>query len=179
MNDFPGTRVMAGHLFGGFAKALGRFDLAVRDPDPEPSFIALSETLNWCVAVDDYVRQVWAPRGKVIGYDWRRETGNPDLHDLLDAVKFARNLVHHHWADALVNDEGRRYPRTYPAVYFSWRWQVADALPPHPEDKAGHAARNRRAYEARFAGEQSDATMRDVADGLAFVGRILAPPRDK
>jgi hypothetical protein len=34
-------------------------------------------------------------------------------------VRFARNSVHHQWSDALELDtSGRRYPRTYPLVYF-------------------------------------------------------------
>jgi hypothetical protein len=35
-------------------------------------------------------------------------------------------------------DRGRRYPRTYPLVYFEWVWRAAEELPepnkkPHPE----------------------------------------------
>ncbi len=169
---------MAGHLFGGFNQALDRFDLAVREPDAEPCFIALFETLNWCVAIDDYVGQVWAPDGTLLEWEWRERAGGSELADLLNAARYARNLVHHHWADALLNDEGRGYPRRYTAGYFTWRWREADELPVHVHEEKPYVVRNKKAYGKRFAGDQADASLQDIAEGLKLVELVLAVPQD-
>lgn len=164
---------MAGHLFGGFASSLDRLRAAARRPEPEPTFHALFETLNWCVAVDDYVGAVWAPDGVVLGWTWRTRVGGDDSDEMMGAVRHARNVVHHHWADALEAASGAVLPLTLPAYLLSWRWRHPDDLPPLPRGDRGFAATNRRCYADRFAGQPVDATLSGVADGLDSVGRFL------
>jgi hypothetical protein len=77
-------------------------------------FFALFETLNWCVSLDDYAREWWAPDGVALGWAWRERAGGVELVGLLNAVRYARNLVHHQWADALALEDGVRIPYTEP-----------------------------------------------------------------
>jgi hypothetical protein len=49
---YPGARVVAGQLIRGYAAAVKRFESAVRNEEPDPSFFALFESLNWAVALE-------------------------------------------------------------------------------------------------------------------------------
>lgn len=173
---FPGARLQPRLLIRGHQLAVERFSAAVRDADPEPSALALFEALNWAVALDDYVRDVWKPGEDTLGHGWRAFAGGEDLVELLGATRYARNLVHHHFADALVHQDGRGYPKTYPVVYHSWLWRPADELPPHPgEDKKAHVMRNREAYERRLAGTPAEGTLFEVRSAFENVWRFLDP----
>ena len=173
---FPGSRLQPRYLIRGYQQAVERFSAGVRDEDPEPSALALFESLNWAIALDDYVRDVWKPGDEPLGHGWRSFAGGDDLVELLGATRYARNLVHHHWADALVHQEGRRYPRTYPLVYHSWLWRPAGELPPHPgEDRKEHVIRNREAYKKRLEGSLAESTLVELQRVFDDVWRFLDP----
>src|SRR3954452_23538848 len=89
-------------LLAGYAHALHRLEQAVGAKDKAASFRAAFETLNWATSIDDRIRGEWAPEGEVLNWKWR---GRVPGADLMAGVRFARNRVHHHWADALYYNE--------------------------------------------------------------------------
>jgi hypothetical protein len=175
---YPGARVVAGQLIRGYAEAVKRFEGAVRKQEPDPSFFALFESLNWAVAVDDFVREVWVPNGKPLNWKWRSFMGGEELAELLNGSRYARNLVHHHWADALRRDDsGFRFPMRFPLVFYSWIWRDADQLPdPRDADKP-HVEAQRAAYDKRLAGQRADDTLLAIGEAFERVGTLLDPPR--
>jgi hypothetical protein len=177
MAKYPGARVAAGQLVGGFQLARKRFSEGVRQPEPDPGFFALFESLNWAIALDDLIREIWVPAGEQLGRAWGDVARGEGLPELLDGTRYARNLVHHHWADALRLEQGRRYPTTYPEVYFSWVWREAADLPEHPDADKPHVIRNRAAYDSRLAGVRTEDTLMELGEAFTFVGNLLDPPR--
>jgi hypothetical protein len=55
--------------------------------------MALFETLNWAVALDERVGTHWLPDGKPLGWKWRQRLGHGA--EIMGGVRFARNSVHH------------------------------------------------------------------------------------
>lgn len=123
-------------LLAGFDHARGRF-LRSGSTGAEGAFIALFEALNWVVAIDDRLREPDA-----LGHGWADRL-RPGEAGVMKGVRFARNAVHHSWADALLFDESaiqpRREPRpdvlghtvdelTLPFAY-GWRWRLKLRLP--------------------------------------------------
>jgi hypothetical protein len=47
----------------GYAHALHRLEKAIEVHDPEATFRAVFESLNWASSVDDRIRGEWAPDG--------------------------------------------------------------------------------------------------------------------
>jgi hypothetical protein len=66
--------------FEGLARAIERFDVAVKDRDPTNTFIPLFELLNWAVALDERTGQDWHRKGEPLR--WALRVG----HDLGDPV---------------------------------------------------------------------------------------------
>lgn len=179
MGDYPGARVAAGQLVRGFHAAVERFAEGVRQTEPDPGFFALFESLNWAIAIDELIREIWVPAGEKLGRKWGGVARDEGLIELLDATRYARNLVHHHSADALRLDEGARFPVRYPKVFFSWVWRDAADLPDHPGSEKTHVIRNRTAYEARLAGQRAEDTLIELGETFSFAGTLLDPPRVK
>jgi len=177
MSDFDGTRVGARALTDGFAQAYGRFQSAQTGREPTPAFFALFEALNWAHAVDDVIAKTWSPRGKVEGYGWRSDpalAGAEELPNVMSGLRYARNRVHHQWADALILEEGRRYPHTSPRMFFSWVWRQADELPTPPDE--GREAPGREAYTSALAGRKAQAALAEISRAFTFIGPLLDPP---
>jgi hypothetical protein len=99
--------VVARQLVAGYTQAVGRFSVGVRETDSNPAYFALFESLNWAVAIDDFVREVWVPHGEPLDRGWTDLAAGDGYVDLLDGARYARNLVHHHWADALRSEQAR------------------------------------------------------------------------
>jgi hypothetical protein len=80
-----------GTLLAGYRQAYQRWMSGPRiDPDPEQAFFAIFAALNWAVSIDDRLKDTllgwpsaYDERGYVVGF------------------RYARNAVHHHWAEAL------------------------------------------------------------------------------
>jgi len=122
-------------MFDGYDWALTRFQAAAKGRDAAPAFIALFEALNWAVALDKRAAERWTPEGRPLGYAWRERVRGAHI---MQAVRFARNSVHHHWSDALErNDGGMSFPMTFPLVFFEWRWRPLAELPPSPPRSPG------------------------------------------
>jgi hypothetical protein len=108
-------------------------------------FLPLFETLNWAVAIQDFLR----------------ERGEPlDHHPLVSALRFARNRVHHAWAAAL---EVREYevtssvgPIMVAGSTFDWFWIDAESLP------LGGNRRGEAEYRSLLAGQQARAGLDDL-----------------
>jgi hypothetical protein len=90
--------------------------------------------------------------------------------ELMGGLRYARNSVHHQRSDALRLDEtGFAFPRTFPMVFFGWRWAPADQLPPP-------AKKPRAEDEATYREEMEGRPVRlslDVLNGAFFA---LEPP---
>jgi hypothetical protein len=124
-------------LLGGYEQALERFHQVSRTRDVTRIFAPLFEALNWAVALDDQAREHWAPEGYVLGWGWRTRVEGGEF---VNAIRCARNRVHHQWADALTLSEGFSSPIVAPVVAHEWRWRRMIDLPVSDPPK-GQAAR--------------------------------------
>jgi hypothetical protein len=149
-------------LVKGYRRALARFAASADSRDPEERFIPLFEALNWIASILDVQRK----RGSAINDETARALG------------FARNRVHHQWADAL---EPRDLPNARivsaasgsrivtPPTRLDWFWKPEHQLPEVPP---------------RFLDEQGEAAYSDVLAGhpaslaLAHMDGLLPPPQD-
>lgn len=115
-------------LLSGYTGAVARFQDARRTHGASRTFHSLFEALNWAVVLDDHVSRHWTPPGTVapVRWKWRNHVGDGGY---VRALRFARNRVHHQWADALVNTEGAELPSTLPLALFEWRWRSSTVLP--------------------------------------------------
>ena len=116
-----------GALLRGYAAAYGRLVTAMQEPDELAAFAPLFETLNWAVTIDDAAGTHSVPAGEPLKEGWRERIRGAGV---MGGVRFARNRVHHQWAEAVVMDEGgRRYPRRYPLRYHEFPWRPIAELP--------------------------------------------------
>jgi hypothetical protein len=107
------------------------------ETDKEQAFFAIFEALNWAAAIDHRV-------GTTLGTGERWASSYAEGSYAL-GFRYARNVVHHEWADALFADlSGFVIPSPLPARLFEWRWRIA--LPSTRE-------RGRAEYEAHLAGQ--------------------------
>jgi hypothetical protein len=177
MTDFDGARVRARLLTRGYAQAHARFEQTQRDTDPDPTFFALFEALNWAHALDDLIALTWSPRGKVEGYAWRSDPalgGGEPLASVMDGLRYARNRVHHQWADALVVRDGATLPVTLPTALITWLWRPVDELP--TPSKGREDRRGKEAYATALAGRRADDALAEMSHPFAFIGTLLDPP---
>lgn len=131
--------VAPGTLLRGLREAATRFEDASRGGDSEATFLPLFEALNWTVSLDE---RLGYPRSPV-----------------LRGLRYARNRVHHQWADALEITPGRGLPFALPTILGDWSWR--QSLPP------GRDSRGEAEYEAYLAGRAARATLNSVSDHLA------------
>jgi hypothetical protein len=127
-------------LIRGYTEALGRFHEAKLGRDPVAAFLPLFEALNWAASIDERLEY-------------------PE-HPELRGLRFARNRVHHQWAEALRLTEDGELPATLPMVFFEWRWR--DRLP-HGE----RGAREESTYAKHLAGRPARRTLDAVAEFFA------------
>lgn len=81
--------------------------------DADEAFFGIFEALNWAVVVDNRLADV---RGR----GWASVYGKQDL---IAGFRYARNSVHHDWADALELMEGAVLPTPVPFGLFEWLWR--------------------------------------------------------
>ena len=95
----------------------------------------------------------------------------PDA-ELMPGVRFVRNRVHHHWADAIYFNAsgGLTFPATFPILFSIWRWRDLADLPPGDDDRGSDF------YAANLERQPVEKTLLRL--GLAFehVGQLLEPP---
>lgn len=104
-------------LIAGYRAAVDRFMKARQGHDPHLAFHPLFEALNWAVAIED---QAPAELGRLKSED----------RQLLVAVRYARNRIHHQWADALKYTNGAVLSElTLPISLFEWQWRPVGEIP--------------------------------------------------
>jgi hypothetical protein len=179
-------------MTGGFAQAFARLEAARAAEDAEAAFYALFESLDWAHAVDEYVARSWRPDGRVEGdpprlkplehdlppwWEWRRHPAlgiGDTLWDIMQGLRYARNRIHHQWADALVTTDGRTYPRVYPMRFRSWVWRDVEQLP--TPSNASKEAPGHKAYTKALAGRPAHHTLAAIGETFTFLGSLLDPP---
>lgn len=116
-------------LRSGFNQAARRFEDARLRTNREATYFALFESLNWAVALDEYVSENWFPDGVSLKWKWRDHVDG-EGGEIVRGVRFARNRVHHQWADAVrCSTGGFQFPIVAPIVSHEWCWRSADSLP--------------------------------------------------
>ncbi len=137
-------------LIAGYSRARERLDERLGRGDDEGSFHALFESLNWTASMGDYLEK----HGHELAGD-----------GTLRGVRFARNRVHHQWAEAV---ERREFPTPgvvqaagrggliTPPVTAVWYWTPFEALPP--------AERNDPHGESAYREHLSDEPIRPTLD---------------
>ncbi len=149
----------------GYRAAVKRYNAGRLTQDVAATYHPLFEALNWSVALDDQIRTRWSPHGKSLNWGWRDEVEGGQY---VRAVRFARNRVHHQWADALeLTTDGATVPFTIPMVLHEWSWRRSTDLP------TGEDSRDQSTYDrllanhpARYALQLLDETYAQVADLL-------------
>ncbi len=180
MAEFDGVRVRGRRMTGGFAQAMHRWHGASADEDRLRGFWALFEALEWAHALDDYLARVWRPDGAVgedLWWGWRRHPAisrGDELWNIMRGLRYARNRVHHQWADAVDTRDGLTFPIVFPARFRSWVWRSADDLPAPPEGASD--PEGREAYSKALAGRPVNETLTSIAGTFAFLGPLLDPP---
>lgn len=168
MEPYSDNTVTFRVLLAGYRGAAQRFHGARLARDATATFHPLFEALNWAVALDDQVRARWSPTGELLDWRWRDKV---DEGRYVRAVRFARNRIHHQWADALELTHGAVLPTTLPSAFHEWRWRDSMLLP------VGASGRDQDVYDelfanqpARYALDALDRTYSRVADLLEPIG---------
>lgn len=147
----PGQAVAVVDLYEGFLQSHDRLQAAIGEQVHPKAFFALFETLNWAVTLQDRLANTrgvaWIPAGS---------------GGLIAGLRFARNRVHHQWADAVEFRDGIPFPIPFPIAFFRWHWRQAEVLP-KPADPRHNDAAGERAYIEWLAGHSIDESLRDVA----------------
>lgn len=158
-------------LLRGYEQALARFREAAGGHDPTAAFVALLEVLNWAVALEDRCAEHWAPEGKPLGREWPSRLANAEP---VHAVRFARNRVHHQWAEALELDtSGFRSPLRAPLRSFEWVWRGLDGLPSTPPDRRD--PRGEKRYTQLLAGRPAESTLMVLHETYHQIADLLEP----
>jgi hypothetical protein len=151
----------------GYEDAVGRFRQAASDRDGVGAYRPLFEALSWAASIDHRIGRIWAPDGVLLRERWPSKAPNADV---VPALRFARNTVHHDWADALVLDaDGRRYDSRSPRRYFEWIWRDTDALP------ASRRRKGRDEYGKVLSGRPAEPTLLTLGETFDFVAELLEP----
>jgi hypothetical protein len=155
-------------MLDGYLAAVVRFEEAARSKDSAAAFRPLFEALNWAAALDERLGKHWAPEGEPLAWSWRASLSGAEA---MEGLRFVRNRLHHQWAAALTLDgDGRSYTRTYPLVYFEWRWRSVDEIPAGRE-RTGE----REAYAEHLEGRPARATLATLADVFLHASDLLEP----
>jgi hypothetical protein len=146
-------RVTTRSLLAGFEEAAQRFYVASKETDSDAAFRPLFEALNWSVSLDDRLQAAWEASPTNPAKWW----SDGFIHgDDVKGVRYARNRVHHQWADALfLSSSGRAYPRTYPLVFHEWRWRL--------ELPAGRNTQFQAEYAAQLAAGPARVTLGNLS----------------
>jgi hypothetical protein len=138
----------------GYRGALGRLVEAVGDPEAsaEQTFIPLFEALNWAASIDMFFVA----------------NQKPIQDDLLTAVRFARNRVHHQWGLALSRYDSPGVPMIHlatsrsrhygPPPGFWWQWVKLSQLPVWTPSVS--APRGEDQYRDELAERSTEATLK-------------------
>ena len=105
-------------LLAGYEQAYQRWMAGPRvEMDKEQAFFTIFEALNWAAAIDHRL-------GTTLGTGEQWASSYAEGAYVL-GFRYARNVVHHEWADALHADLGGGLVllSPLPARFFEWRWR--------------------------------------------------------
>jgi hypothetical protein len=133
----------------GFDQACARFLEAKWERLPERALIPLFEALNWAVVLDDLIGNGWKQHGQPLRFGWRDCVPEGEL---MRAVRYARNRVHHHWWRAVrLSHHARHASGLAHDPPYAWVWQPPEKLPPpkttHPDHPGGLPAYQERLFD--------------------------------
>jgi hypothetical protein len=181
MSEFDGARVGASLPALGYARALGRWQRAFDAANETDPYLALSECLDWAHTLDEVIARGWEPRGakpKRPWWGWRQDPalgGGARLDDTMLGLRYVRNRVHHHLADALEPIHSRTGRINFPEETFqTFIWRDPDELP-----KGREEADARDAYLRALAGSEVQYALGTMAETFVFIGSLLDPPRPR
>jgi hypothetical protein len=152
-------------MFEGFTGAARRF---LDADDPTAAYISVFEALNWAVALDTRTAEIWAPRGvkDMPGWNWRNEIAGAVV---LRGIRFARNAMHHDWAEVLEFAESSWSDgRVMPA---RWVWRPLKRLPPRGRDDP----QGRTVYIDELEGRPVRSTLVGLHSGFGRLRSLLEP----
>jgi hypothetical protein len=172
MSGYSGARVRASQQLRGYHQAVRRFHTA--GLDAEAAFFALFETLNWAVALDECQQEPNSEPLSGLKVEPVGTRAGEAGGEVMQAVRYARNRVHHQWADAWWLREG---PQTVlPFRGAVWCWRPVDELPP-PLSRRGDIG-GREGYEALVARDARVAyTLAELETAFGRVVALLEPTR--
>src|SRR5579871_3744242 len=138
-------------LLEGFRRAIVRFhDAASPGAHALETFVPLFEALNWAATLADRIeKKSWSPT--------------------LKGIVFARNMVHHQWADALRFKPGGEVGILIIGVtplgtVSQWLWRDVDEF---PRPRAGQHPPGRDEYVAHLEGQDVSDTFTQMLGELA------------
>lgn len=148
----------------GYEQAARRFYDVMKETDPLATFIPLFDALGWAVAIDSRFQGAWEQAPTNPAKWW----SDGFIHgDTVKGVRFARNRVHHHWADALETTSGAEIPRVLPFALMEWRWRAELPLGLNDEFKE-HYDQEVVSHPARITlGDLSECFADAAGQGLA------------
>jgi hypothetical protein len=151
-------------LLAGYEQACQRFYSAMNGTDSDATFIPLFEALSWAVSIDSRFQGWWEAAPTNPAKWW----SDGFIHgDTVKGVRFARNRVHHQWADALWLSGGAELPRLTPFILGEWRWR--------PELPEGENNRFKAEYEQHVAANPARITLGDLSQCFGDALPVLTP----
>jgi hypothetical protein len=152
-------------LVAGYEQACQRFYAVMRSEDRADTFPPLFEALSWAVSIDDRFQSLWAAARTNLATWWSDGFAHGDT---VRGVRYARNRVHHQWADALwLSRSGFSFPRSFPLAFIEWRWR--------PELPPGRGEEFKAEYEQHVAARPARVTLGDLSACFADALPVLAP----
>jgi hypothetical protein len=139
-------------LLDGFERASQRFHAVMNGTDRDAAFIPLFEVLSSAACLDERFQDLLPP-SPTGGTFWSDDFSHGDT---VKGIRFARNRVHHQWADALGFSLGTRGPRQ---AVGEWRWR--------PTLPSGRNRKFEAEYEREVAGNPVRVTLDQLNDCFA------------
>lgn len=174
----------------GLREAIARLEAASADREnADGTYVPLFEALNWAASLDDRVGAIWRPGGgnKKLGNRWHARLGGAEV---VVAIDWVRNVVHHQWADALRLDPVGHGLYPSPSLFpsqslnprdeFAWVWREISELPRRrPRGRKGDTERasGEDMYRQVLQGRVAAETMRDLLHVFERAAELLEPPR--
>lgn len=152
-------------LVNGYEQACQRFYNVMNTDERDRTFPPLFEALSWAVCIDDRFQRLWEA-AKTNPAEWWSDGFTHG--DTIRGVRYARNRVHHQWADALwLSRSGAQLPLRLPFAFAEWRWRPE--LPPGRHDEF------KPEYEQYVAANPARITLGDLSQCYAEALPVLDP----
>lgn len=107
-------------LIEGFRRSYSKTKDAKNRSESLEVFYALFETMNWIVCIDDKLKNS--------NPNWIKNYSDEDVQ-LLKAIRYARNRVHHQWVEIMSLRDKSIFPAQFPISFHEWVWRKSVDLP--------------------------------------------------